>query len=127
MIAVSPSIGQTILTITRTIKMTLKFVSAKKPSDHAFRLYEIQQKLRRLEIRRKELEIEERQLERYLQKIGKGQSFVFDGPEYQMVCKISEHTRMILDQEKCRMLLKKRTPYTQSEWTTVKIDYVYNK
>lgn len=103
----------------------LKFVSAKEPADHALKLFKVQQKAAKL---RKELAIldaQEKSLVRYLVKVGKGQSFAFDGPKYQMVTKISEHSRMILDQEACKRLLKGKTPYCESTWTTVKIDYLY--
>lgn len=105
--------------------MALKFVSAQKPSDYAYRLFEVQQELLRLQKKVKALEVEQRQLTSYLLKYAKGNSFGFDGPAYQMVVKIQAHSRMILDQEKVRKLLKSKTPYTESSWTTLKVDYQY--
>lgn len=105
--------------------MALKFVSAQKPSDYAYRLFEVQQELAILHKKVRALEVEQKQLTSWLLKYAKGNSFGFDGPRYQMWVKITNHQRMILDQDKVRKLLKSKTPYTESTWITVKVDYQY--
>lgn len=105
--------------------MRSKFVSAIKPTDYADRLFVIQERLRKLSIEKKALEAEEKHLENYLIRFSKGQTFVYNSGDYQRVVKIGHHSRMILDQPKVLKLLKAKTPYTKSEWTSIKVDYVY--
>lgn len=105
--------------------MALKFVSAHKPSDYANRLHALQEKIKKLELELKPLQVEADHLRNYLIRFSKGQSFGYDGHRYAMVVKITNHARMILDQEKVRKLLKSKTPYTESHWTTCKVDYQY--
>lgn len=105
--------------------MALKFVSAKKPSDYANRLMEIQEKLAKLKKRVTSLEKEAKQLTKFLIAYNGQKSFAYDGPDYQMVVRISTHSRMILDQEKVMKLLKTKTPYKESSWTSCKVDFNY--
>lgn len=107
--------------------MALRFVSAQKPTDHANRLFEVQQQIKNLEAKLKPLEDEAKHLQNYLMRYAKNKSFGYDGPDYQMVVKIQKHERLILDQEKARKLLKNKTPYTPSIWYTCKIDYQYKE
>lgn len=105
--------------------MGLRFVSAQKPSDYANRLYELQEQIKKLEAQLKPLQVEAAHLQTYLIRFSKGKSFGYDGPRYLMAVKIQKHERMILDQEKARKLLKSKTPYTPSTWTTCKVDFQY--
>lgn len=105
--------------------MALRFVSAQKPSDYANNLFDLQAKIAELEAQLKPLKKEAEHLQNYLIRFAKGKSFGYDGPRYQMVARIQKHERMILDQEKVRKMLKSKTPYTESQWTTCKIDYQY--
>lgn len=105
--------------------MALKFVSAQKPTDYANRLHKLQQEITARKKELKLLEAEAHQLEVFLVRYAGSKSFVYDGPRYQMKVSISVHTRMILDQEQTMKLLKKKTPYKESSWTTCKVDYVY--
>lgn len=102
-----------------------KFVSAKLPKQYAEDLHKIQNKMAKLQAQLDELAVEERQLSSYLLKISKGTSFTFDSGDYQKLVRITNHRRMILDQERAREILKSKTPYKPSEWTTVKVDFIY--
>lgn len=103
----------------------MKFVPEKGPRDHALQLAKIHAKLatKRAEVRALEKEADE--LERYLTKVNRGKSFMFNGPLYKQVVLITHPTRLILDQDECKRLLKARTPYRTVESTKVEVDYVY--
>lgn len=103
----------------------LKFVSSVRPTDYADQLHDTQLKIKRLLAEIRTLETEEKHLQNYLLRFSKGQSFVYDSERFQKVVKIANQSRLILDQEKVQKMLKKRTPYKPSNWTTVKVDYVY--
>ena len=105
--------------------MKSRFVSAAKPTDYADRLFVVQERLRKLSVEKKALEVEEKHLANYLMRFSKGQTFVYNSGAYQRVVKIGHHSRMILDQAKVLKLLKAKTPYTKSTWTSVKVDFVY--
>lgn len=102
-----------------------KFVSAKLPVQYAEELHNTQLKIARLEKQLKELKIQERQLGSHLMKMVHGRSFQFNSGSHLKQLVIRNHSRMILDQDKCKLLLKSRTPYSPSEWTTIKVDFVY--
>jgi hypothetical protein len=56
----------------------------------------------------------------------KGDSFFFVGADgYQKRVRVTHASRLILDQEACRKLLKSRTPYKTSTWSTMNVDWVY--
>ena len=104
-----------------------KFVSAVKPCDYADQLHDVQAKIQKLKAELKILDEQQKSLVTYLVKYSKGASFSYNAADgYQKVVTISEHERQILDQEKVRKLLKNKTPYMQSTWSTAKIDWVYN-
>lgn len=105
--------------------MKLKFVYDKTPAHHAERLRKLQAQITKDRAKLRALEQEAEQLKTFLLKVNKGKSFAYNGPLYQMCVKVSHSTRQILDQEKCRQLLKARTPYKPAEVTTVTVDYVY--
>lgn len=103
-----------------------KFVSAKKPTDFADQLHKAQIKIAKLRAEVKSLEVEAGHLETYLLKYSEGRSFVYESSDgYNKVFKVSNHTRLILDQEKVQKLLKSRTPYKPSSWTSIKVDWQY--
>jgi len=108
--------------------MGLKFVSAAKPANYADRLHEIQQQLRKLEKQVKALRTEEKHIARFLSKYTKGASFTYDAADgYVKIVRINDVERLILDQAKVLKLLRNRTPYAKSSWTTVKVDWRYEK
>lgn len=87
-------------------------------------LHELQLKISRLKLKLKELEAESKELEAVVIKAGK--TFVYNGADgFQKVVKINHVRRRILDQAAVVAKLKSRTPYTTSNWTQVKVDWVY--
>lgn len=103
----------------------MKFVYDKTPAHHALRLQELQAKIERKRAELRDLEKEADQLKTFLLKVNRGKSFAFNGPLYQMCAKVSHSSRMILDQDECKRLLKAKTPYKPANVTKVTIDYVY--
>lgn len=103
----------------------MKFVNSKRPVDYAEELYEIQKEKAELRKRLKALETSERQLSSFITKFSKGESFTFNSGRYQKCVRIGNHQRMILDEAECKRLLKSRTPYRPIDYTTVKVDFVY--
>lgn len=105
----------------------MKFVPEKGPRDHALQLAKLHAKiaLRRASLR--ELEKEADQLERYLLRVNRGKSFEFNGPLYKQVVLVTHPSRMIMDQDEVKRLLKSRTPYKTVNSTKVEVDYVYDK
>lgn len=102
-----------------------KFVSAEKPRDHAETLHATQLRIEKLEKELKELRTTEKHLQAYLLRVGKGQSFQFNGDDgFVKIVKVGNHSRFILDQAKVKKMLKARTPYTTSAWQTVRVDWV---
>ncbi len=103
-----------------------KFVSAKRPSDFADQLHQKQIKIAKLEATLKVLRAEAEHLETFLLQYSGGRSFAYNaGDGYTKIVKVSNHSRMILDQAKVQKLLKSRTPYKPSNWTTVTVDWQY--
>lgn len=103
-----------------------KFVSAHKPTDYADQLHGIQRKIEKLAKEMKELESTEKHLQAYLMRFSKGESFVYNGADgFEKRVRINHVSRLILDQERCKKLLKGRTPYCTSTWSTVAVDWIY--
>ncbi len=104
-----------------------KFVSAKEPRDFADQLHKKQIKIAKMEAALKILQTEADQLETFLLKYSGGRSFVYNaGDGYKKIFKVTSHSRMILDQPKVLKLLKSRTPYKASSWTSVTVDWQYD-
>lgn len=103
----------------------MKFVSDKTVGTYADRLHALQDKLAKKRAELRGLELEAKQLQDYLIKQGHKKSFECNGSTYRKVVKIAKHQRMILDQDKCKVLLKARTPYKPTDVLSVKVDYVY--
>jgi hypothetical protein len=105
-----------------------KFVSAVKPTDYAEQLFKLQQKLDKMRAEVDELEATEKHLQNYLMRYAKGETFAYVDPKgYEKRVKIRHSSRLILDQAVCKKLLKSRTPYKTSTWSSVNVDYVYVK
>ena len=103
----------------------MKFVSDKTVGVYADRLQVLQEKLTKKRAELRDLELEAKQIADFLAKQGRNKSFECNGKLYRKVVRITHHERLILDQEKCRSMLKNRTPYTATDIRTVKVDYVY--
>lgn len=103
----------------------MKFVYDKTPAHHAERLRTLQEKIEKERAKLRLLEKEAEQLKAFLLKVNRGKSFAFNGPLYQMCVKVSHSSRLIIDQDECRRLLKNKTPYKPVDITKVVIDYVY--
>lgn len=105
----------------------MKFVPEKQPRDHALRLSKLHIEIAKKRAALRELEKEAEQLERYLLKVNRGKSFEFNGPLYKQCVLITHPTRMVMDQDEVKRILKSRTPYKPTESTKVVVDYVYEK
>lgn len=103
----------------------MRFVSDKLPKDHAERLHELQQKLEDARAKVRTLEKEADQLKTYLLKVGKNKSFEFNGALYLKQFTVQRSTRMVIDTDEVKRLLKSRTPYKPAVTVKVTIDYVY--
>ncbi len=103
----------------------MKFVNDKQPRDYAELLAKKMSELEKLRAREKELSKEVDQLKAFVFKVNKGKSWEFNGALYRRMVKITTSQRLILDQDECKRLLKKKTPYKPVDVTTIKVDYVY--
>jgi hypothetical protein len=103
----------------------MKFVSDKTVGMHADRYQVLQEKIEKKRAEIRALELEAKQLADFLAKQGRNKSFECNGRLYRKIVQITNHQRMILDQEQCKKLLKSRTPYKPTDVRTVKVDYVY--
>lgn len=103
----------------------MKFVPDKTVGVYADRLQVLQEKLTEKRTELRELESEAKHLQNFLVKQGRNKSFQCNGKTYRKVVSITHHQRLILDQDKCKLLLKGRTPYKPTDVLSVKVDYVY--
>jgi len=103
----------------------MKFVSDKQPKDWAERFQKLSQEITKRKAALRELEKEAEQLEAFLLKVNKGKSWQFNGALYQKQVSVRSRHRLVLDQDKCKKLLKSKTPYKQLDFTHVTVDYVY--
>lgn len=104
---------------------TSKFVSAKRVTDYANQYHKNQLKIAALRKELRELDQEQEQLGRYLQK-QVGTNFQFNGDDdYLKQLTIQTVERFVIDNDQVRKLLKKRTPYKDVSYKVMKVDYVY--
>lgn len=108
--------------------MSLKFISAKKPTDYANRLAAVQQEISAMAEKLKALKAEEESLEEFLYAKSTGEDFQFKGADgYLMQMQFTERSRTIMDQAKVREMLAKmgkKVPTKPSEWVESSISYV---
>lgn len=105
----------------------MRFVSDKQPKDHAERLHKIQKELEDKKEVVRALEKEAAQLKAYLLKVGKGKSFEFNGALYLKQFHVARSTRMVIDTDKVKAMLKAKTPYKPAVVVKCNVDYVYKE
>lgn len=103
----------------------MKFVSDKTVGTYADRYQVLQDRMAKKRAELKAMETEAKHLADFLAKQGHNKSFECNGKLYRKIVQITNHQRMILDQDKCKTLLKSKTPYKPTDVRTVKVDYVY--
>lgn len=102
-----------------------KFVSSKRISDYADQYHANQLKLTALRKEIRELETEQDQIARHLRKQG-NTNFRFNGSDQYVKQVTFVHVeRFIIDNDAVRKLLKAKTPYKDTSYDSVKVDWVY--
>jgi hypothetical protein len=105
-----------------------KFISAKKPTDQANALREVNRKLRKLRHEARTLKAEKQALQTLLFKTSRGESFQFNGDDgYLQQLEWVHHEREDVNDDAVRRFYArqgKRVPLKRSEWYTTRISYV---
>jgi hypothetical protein len=106
----------------------MKFVSAKKPTDHANELRVIKRKLRKLRQQGLALKAEQKALEDFLYKVTKGEDFQFNGEDgYLQQLEWQERERSDVNDEAVRRFYQqhgKKVPLKKVTWITTRITHV---
>jgi hypothetical protein len=106
----------------------MKFISAKKVQDHAYRLHEVQKQMAELQSKLKDLKAEADALETFLDARTNGENFQFADPEgYLMETDFVLGARTDIDGAAVRRIfakMGKKVPMKRAEWVNVKVKYI---
>jgi predicted metal-dependent phosphoesterase TrpH len=105
---------------------TMKFISSKTISSYADEYHANQMRLAELRAEQKELESTQEKLARHLLKQSVAGNFRFNSADgYIKQLKRTHVEKFVIDNEKVRQMLKKKTPYKELAYDILRIDWMY--